>query len=98
MRIIGTIHFHPSNLLTVLWHEFVNQHQLNQFERLTLALAFAPNIRPNLLDIFFGKNQLYDRPFSEFGGITNNEFSGFIPAVQTLLFIATAAHPHYVSI
>jgi AAA+ superfamily predicted ATPase len=73
--------------------QFVNQHQLNQLERLTLALSFAPNIRPNLLDIFFGKNQLYDRPFSEFGGITNNEFSGFIPTVQTLLFIATAAHP-----
>jgi AAA+ superfamily predicted ATPase len=73
--------------------QFVNQHQLNQFERLTLALALAPNIRPNLLDIFFGKNQLYDRPFSEFGGISNNDFSGFIPTVQTLMFIATAAHP-----
>lgn len=35
--------------------QFVNQHQLNQFERLTLALAFAPNIRPNLLDIFLEK-------------------------------------------
>ncbi len=73
--------------------QFVNQYQLNQFDRVTLALALAPSLRPNLLDIFFGKNQLYDRSFSEFGGIVNNDFSGFIPTVQTIFFIVSGAHP-----
>lgn len=65
--------------------------ELTIYERLTLALAIAPHIRPEVLDIFFGKNKLYDRGFTEFGGIIDKHHSGFLPTGQTLLFIATSS-------
>ena len=41
----------------------VNEWQLNVYERLALALAMAPHIQPEELDIFFGKNLWYDIGF-----------------------------------
>ena len=71
---------------------FQQKHQLGIVERVALALGLAPYVRPELLDVFFGKNQIYDRPFSEFGGVTDAEFSGFIPTVQTVAFITTSTN------
>ena len=45
------------------------------------------------MDVFFGKNQLYDRSFTEFGGAIDKEHSGFLPTGQTLLFLASANQP-----
>lgn len=67
--------------------------KLTVFERLALALAMAPHLRPEALDIFFGKNQLYDRGFTEFGGITDTLHSGFMPTGQTLYFIIAGSNP-----
>ncbi|MGZ4955063.1 MAG: hypothetical protein ACXV8Q_08110, partial [Methylobacter sp.] len=64
----------------------IERYQFGIAERITLALALAPVLSPGLLDIFFLKNQLYDRRFSEFGGASGSS-SGFLPTVQTLLFI-----------
>ena len=72
---------------TVLHMEF------GYLERLALALAIAPTIRPEALDIFFGKNQIYDRGFTEFGGVTDKAHSGFLPTGQTLYFIAASTRP-----
>ncbi|TCN59957.1 ATP-binding protein [Flavobacterium circumlabens] len=66
---------------------------LNLFERLCLALILAPQIKPEILDIFFSKNALYDRGFTEFGGVINKNHSGFIPTGQTLSFLITAVNP-----
>ena len=52
-------------------------------------------MRPELLDVFFGLNALYDRGFSEFGGVTDKVFSGFLPTGQTLNFILAANDPDY---
>lgn len=71
----------------------IKKWDIDVFGRLALALAMAPTIRPEALDIFFGKNQLYDRGFTEFGGVTDRSHSGFLPTGQTLLFIAAYAHP-----
>lgn len=38
--------------------------QLYIYGRLALALAMAPHLKPEVLDIFFVKNQLYDRGFT----------------------------------
>lgn len=73
-------------------HDFQQKHKLDIVERIALALGLAPYVRPELLDIFFGKNQIYDRPFSEFGGVTDTEFSGFIPTLQTLAFLTTSTN------
>jgi AAA+ superfamily predicted ATPase len=65
--------------------------ELVSFERLALALAMAPHIKPNSLDIFFGKNGMYDRPFTEFGGSFDRLHSGFLPTGQTLVFLLTSS-------
>ncbi|MGZ4968094.1 MAG: ATP-binding protein [Methylobacter sp.] len=76
----------PPILGSSSYAQCIQCYQFGIAERITLALALAPTLSPGLLDIFFIKNQLYDRRFSEFGGAGGNS-SGFIPTVQTLLFI-----------
>lgn len=67
--------------------------QLDIYGRLALALAMAPHFKPDVLDIFFVKNQLYDRGFTEFGGVVDKNHTGFIPTGQTLCFLITANNP-----
>jgi len=71
----------------------INEWKLDVYARLVLALAMAPHIRPEVLDIFFGKNQIYDRGFTEFGGVIDKNHSGFLPTGQTLSFLITANNP-----
>jgi hypothetical protein len=56
-------------------------------ERVALGLAIAPHLRPQLLDVFFSKNQTFDRPFTEFGGLREGRHAGFLPTLETLLFV-----------
>ncbi|OZG73983.1 hypothetical protein BTA51_09390 [Hahella sp. CCB-MM4] len=65
----------------------LRQLNLNDEERLLFILALTPHIQPQLLDIFFTKNVLYDRIYSEFGGIAGRIHGGFIPTMETALFI-----------
>lgn len=67
----------------------IKKWNLSIYERLALVLAITPNIRPEVLDIFLGKNKFYDRGFTEFGGIIDKHHSGFLPTGQTLLFLTT---------
>ncbi|MBN3262240.1 ATP-binding protein [Pectobacterium brasiliense] len=69
--------------------------QLSVFERLALVLAMTPSVKPDTLDIFFGLNSLIDRPFTEFGGVSDKAFSGFIPTGQTLNFLISANNPDW---
>lgn len=73
----------------------VKEWDLDVFGRLALNLAMAPHLRPEALDIFFGKNQIYDRGFTEFGGTLNKNHSGFLPTGQTFCFLATATNPEW---
>lgn len=73
--------------------ETVRAHGFDVFPRLAMALAMAPHVRPEVLDIFFGKNQMYDRGFTEFGGVVDKNHSGFVPTGQTLCFLLTATNP-----
>lgn len=66
---------------------FVEQYGLNTAERLVLILALVPHLKPGVLDILSSKNQDYDRRYSEFGGLFVEGHSGFIPTVETVLFI-----------
>lgn len=76
----------PPTLKNSSYAQCIERNKFGFAERITLALALAPVLNPELLDVFFLKNQLFDRRFSEFGG-HNGSGSGFIPTVQTLLFI-----------
>ena len=70
-----------------LYANLVNQYPMNFAERLILILALIPHIKPNMLDIFFTKNESFNRGYTEFGGINGNFHSGFIPTGETVAFI-----------
>lgn len=56
-------------------------------ERYVLILALIPHLRPQVLDVFFSKNEAYDRGFTEFGGIRGTNHGGFIPTGETAVFL-----------
>ncbi|MEM9685291.1 MAG: ATP-binding protein [Bacteroidota bacterium] len=70
-----------------LYAGFLDQYALTVRERLALLLALTPHIRPHLLDVFFTRNETYDRDFTEFGGIKGVHHKGFLPTGQTLHFL-----------
>jgi hypothetical protein len=63
---------------------FVRHYELNFAERLAVVLALTPHIRPRLLDVFFTKNQTFDRRFTEFGGVHGGPDGDFTPTGETL--------------
>ena len=70
-----------------MYANFIKHYEVNFAERLTMLLALAPHIKPQLLDIFFARNSDYERGFTEFGGIMGKSHGGFIPTGETALFI-----------
>lgn len=60
---------------------------LSADERLVLALALAPHLRPQLLDTLFVRNRNLDRGFSEFGGWKGRSHGGFLPTAETVAFL-----------
>lgn len=76
-----------------IYYKKIEEWNLNLYERLCLALIIAPQIKPEVLDVFFSKNAMYDRGFTEFGGIVNKSHSGFLPTGQTFSFLITAVNP-----
>lgn len=65
----------------------VEQHGFAARERLVLALALAPHLRPSALDLFFVKNRDFDRGFTEFGGSRAQHHGGFLPNGETAVFL-----------
>jgi AAA+ superfamily predicted ATPase len=65
-------------------------YELKFAERVALVLSLTPHIRPQLLDVFFYKNETFDRRFSEFGGLYNEPSGDFLPTGETLLFLLAA--------
>jgi hypothetical protein len=70
-----------------VYADFVNYYQLSADERLLLMLVAIPHLQPHLLDVFFSSNKALGRSYTEFGGVKGNRHSGFIPTVETALFI-----------
>ncbi|WP_046744092.1 ATP-binding protein [Kordia zhangzhouensis] len=73
----------------------IKEWNLTNIERVALILAIAPHIRPEILDIFFGQNKMYNRGFTEFGGVIDKAHSGFLPTGQTLFYLITALNPEW---
>jgi len=71
--------------------ELVKDWQLTPELRLILMLALAPEIESEALDPFFIKNAVYDRGHSEFGGIVSERHGGFLPTVESALFLLAGA-------
>jgi len=62
-------------------------------ERLALALALAPHLRPEALDMLLMDSNRTGRPFTEFGGVIDSRHRGFLPSGQTLAFLLSANQP-----
>lgn len=74
---------------TSIFANFLHHYQLSYAERAVLALTLAPHIRPQLLDVFFSKNEQLDRGFTEFGGIRGSTHGGFLPTGETAVYLLT---------
>jgi len=70
-----------------LYAQIIQHYPMSAAERLTVLLALIPHLKPQLLDIFFTKNSLYDRGYTEFGGIIGQQHGGFLPTGETALFL-----------
>ncbi|OJJ20910.1 hypothetical protein BKI52_10035 [marine bacterium AO1-C] len=67
--------------------EVIHQLELGFAERLALALSLATHLQPTILDIFFTRNQAFQRHFTEFGGQVLHDQGGFLPTGETLMFL-----------
>lgn len=72
--------------------KLISDHKLCEAERMILALTLAPSLKPQMLDIFFTRNERYDRGFTEFGGIKGEQHGGFLPTGETAAFIAAGTN------
>jgi AAA+ superfamily predicted ATPase len=73
---------HPS-----VFTEFISFYQLSFNERLVLMLALLPHVNPQMLDVFFARNNSSERGFTEYGGLKGSAHSGFLPTGETALFL-----------
>lgn len=64
----------------------VLRHGLDDDERLVLALALVPLLRPQLLDVMGTINEATQRPFAEFG-ISVRTAGGCVPSALTACFL-----------
>lgn len=65
----------------------VLHYNLSFEERIILLLALVPHIAPQLLDMFFVRNNFTDRGYTEFGGLKGSSHAGFLPTIETAYFI-----------
>ena len=70
-----------------VYARIVRHFRMSFQERIILILSLTPHIRPQLIDIFFTKNEAYDRIYTEFGGLKGKYHSGFLPTGETAAFI-----------
>ena len=65
----------------------VRQHSVSFEERVILALALAPHLRPQVLDALCIRNAALDRVFTEFGGTFTGTTQSFWPTLETAAFV-----------
>ncbi|MFK8104753.1 MAG: ATP-binding protein [Saprospiraceae bacterium] len=84
---LGAVPVSPSLTEGLALDDFFLQEGMDWQEKLLVMLALAPHLNPQLLDIFFTKNTLFDRGFTEFGGLKAEAHSGFLPTIETAVFV-----------
>ncbi len=71
----------------------VSDRELTFEERVILLLAVMPYLSPQTLDIFFLRNKLMDRVYTEFGGKEGVSHTGFLPTGETAAFVLSLGDP-----
>ena len=72
---------------TSYYARFVRDNELLPEDRLVIMLALAPHIQPRLLNRFFKKDLETGMGDLRFGGVQGNQHAGFLPTVETALFL-----------
>ncbi|MBS1902215.1 MAG: ATP-binding protein [Bacteroidetes bacterium] len=72
-----------------VYAQLVQYYEFTPTERIILMLAIIPHVQPHLLDVFLSVNTATGRGYSEFGGLKGVRHGGFLPTIETALFIAT---------
>ena len=87
-------HFPPPPLprLSPPYAAVIREFDMNAAERLVLILAYLPHIKPETLDPFLIHNQSVQRRFSEFGGVTGQSHTGFLPTGETAMFMLAGSN------
>ena len=70
-----------------VYADFVRYYGLDPDERFLLVLALIPYVQPHLLDVFFSVNKSLGRGYTEFGGVKGVKHGGFLPTIETALFL-----------
>ena len=66
---------------------FLRAERVPPSVRLVILLALIPYVRPQLLDVFWSRNDVTQRGFTEFGGMQGANHGGFIPTGETAVFL-----------
>lgn len=74
-----------------IYANLVKKYAMGIEERLVLILALIPHVKPSMLDLLNMKNELYDIPFTEFGGIRYDKHKGYLPTGETAVFLLAGA-------
>lgn len=61
--------------------------QLGFDERLIIAMALIPHLRPQAFDLFCLNNKTLARPYTEFGGWKGKTHTGFMATCETVSFV-----------
>ena len=65
----------------------LDDRDLSFSEAVALLLAIAPNVRPDLLDRAFSGSLESAGDYPDIGGLRGKQYRGFLPTVQTVLFL-----------
>lgn len=71
--------------------QLIRKNAMGKEERLLLILALIPHLKPSLLDFLSMKNEIYDIPFTEFGGVRYDKHKGYLPTGETAAFLLAGA-------
>ena len=66
---------------------FIRENKLSPLQRYILILTLLPELRPGILDQLFIFDKRIEKGMADFGGVKGKAFAGFIPTVETALFL-----------
>lgn len=67
--------------------QFVHEHELSLIEQLTLLLALAPHLQPDLCDRLITDQLPKAGDYPQIGGWRGKNYRGFLPTGETVLFL-----------
>jgi adenylate kinase family enzyme len=69
------------------YSQFIEDNQLSPLQRSIFILTLLPELRPGILDQLFIYDQRIEKGMADLGGVKGKFFTGFIPTVETALFL-----------